>query len=884
MEHLPRVGNPVYDIEVPCLCEEAEPYDGFDFATFPSRKGLDLQLYPKPTPSGHEKKPAHEAAAILQAWLFFGMLAEVMGIPINPDDFRRVDPRSEKQFITTALLNNYLERWVSAVTNDQSREDKFDKAAQCLQRVAHFVNLDPENKTLLLLPAEVLLSIRLVAERLVLFGYVNIWHQGSHLWGVPIQLRSSLAGSAKVGTALPGFGGEFLVKSQFMKEHTKHWCPSERNRLSRLLTATALVHLSRLPPLPSEKSHEQCTEKGCTAYNIDNDTYKPRHVAGCNGCRMVGPDKEELNNVVKNGKLPLIHLGRPSASGEVKVTLVSKDTSVPFTALSHVWSDGLGNTSANEIAECQAKRIASILAIPSNKHYSPSSFKQHQLDEEDVTFLTTRRPRSYPLEAEFQQELKQLQSTGHEERLLEYVREVDGIKRTQTPRTERGFSAEQPPFHGWSSQWGQKLHELTLSTVSTPEAMLSLSAAMSAAKVAVPGSQTGEPSTEHAGTTTADKDLTPLNAFWLDTLCIPVEKAARRKAVAEMNDVYRAAERVVIIDSSLAEVSTADKAENIIARLALSGWSRRLWTFPEGMLAKSKLFVLKDALLDFDQFEMILALSRQYDTLLGMLAKKSVPHRRLGILEPTQFLRLRSILGSNQLAFRSLSRPGDEALCLARSLDFAPDQVRSIIDAHDEDKMCVFWSALKEIPQGLLVWSGPRLDQPGFRWAPSTLRNYSFNYFDPGLTPSAAIRTDRGLQLKLPGWIFTALNDVEEGFSLWEYETRAMYDVDRNTQALSGNGKWISASRDRPERYALIVLSKPYVARHVLGVLVSVVEEARDVVYARFVNNIRMRLCDPQQTEVFAASPPRVMEIMSRLRGHNFLTSAPGREMTWVVG
>ncbi|KAK7420960.1 hypothetical protein QQX98_002525 [Neonectria punicea] len=63
-----------------------------------------------------------------------------------------------------------------------------------------------------------------------------------------------------------------------------------------------------------------------------------------------------------------------------------------------------------------------------------------------------------------------------------------------------------------------------------------------------------------------------------------------------MNDVYRAAKRVVIMDSSPAE--------------------------KVGMLAKSNLFVLKDALLDFEQFELVLALSRQYDTLLGMLAKK----------------------------------------------------------------------------------------------------------------------------------------------------------------------------------------------------------------------------------------------------------------------
>lgn len=72
--------------------------------------------------------------------------------------------------------------------------------------------------------------------------------------------------------------------------------------------------------------------------------------------------------------------------------------------------------------------------------------------------------------------------------------------------------------------------------------------------------------------------------FWVDTLCLPIkDPEARKKAISQMERVYKTATKVLVLDSSLTSVSTTgmDPME-IGMRIMCSGWSRRLWTLQEG--------------------------------------------------------------------------------------------------------------------------------------------------------------------------------------------------------------------------------------------------------------------------------------------------------------
>jgi hypothetical protein len=78
--------------------------------------------------------------------------------------------------------------------------------------------------------------------------------------------------------------------------------------------------------------------------------------------------------------------------------------------------------------------------------------------------------------------------------------------------------------------------------------------------------------------------------WWLDTLCVPAEKGyeeEQAEAIRQMKTIYAQADSVLIIDSGLDACDDNTSTLEVLARLRLSNWIRRLWTFQEGQFAKS---------------------------------------------------------------------------------------------------------------------------------------------------------------------------------------------------------------------------------------------------------------------------------------------------------
>lgn len=69
--------------------------------------------------------------------------------------------------------------------------------------------------------------------------------------------------------------------------------------------------------------------------------------------------------------------------------------------------------------------------------------------------------------------------------------------------------------------------------------------------------------------------------FWMDTLCVPVEKGEMRKAAIRLlKEPYERANHVLVIDSYLETLnSSAMSVMEIVARIEVSTWSQRFWTF-----------------------------------------------------------------------------------------------------------------------------------------------------------------------------------------------------------------------------------------------------------------------------------------------------------------
>ena len=97
-----------------------------------------------------------------------------------------------------------------------------------------------------------------------------------------------------------------------------------------------------------------------------------------------------------------------------------------------------------------------------------------------------------------------------------------------------------------------------------------------------------------------NKDVSQLSSgwFWIDTLCVPngglyTELCAM--ALPRMKDIYVEADKVLVLDSELAACKDTDP-QRVLARLWLSSWTRRLWTFQEGYFAKDLLFLVGDSI------------------------------------------------------------------------------------------------------------------------------------------------------------------------------------------------------------------------------------------------------------------------------------------------
>ena len=229
--------------------------------------------------------------------------------------------------------------------------------------------------------------------------------------------------------------------------------------------------------------------------------------------------------------------------------------------------------------------------------------------------------------------------------------------------------------------------------------------------------------------------------LWIDTLCCPVEPGnAKNIALASMKKTYLEATRVLVLDTLLRThcSKTMDPVEACI-RIVNSGWTRRLWTLQEGALParNSRLsFLFRDGAMNIHHL-----LQLMFQTLrssIGMKGLVSNIINRIGNFAsfPIEYEGdLREDLGTLEISLRhrSVSVPCDEPLLIANLLDLGIDNILKgscpIANCAnvgcDHSRIHRMWSlmpaAFRGIPRTIVLHVGPRLSEPGFRWAPSTL-------------------------------------------------------------------------------------------------------------------------------------------------------------------
>ena len=269
--------------------------------------------------------------------------------------------------------------------------------------------------------------------------------------------------------------------------------------------------------------------------------------------------------------------------------------------------------------------------------------------------------------------------------------------------------------------------------------------------------------------------------FWLDTLCVPVsDNEARKTAIGRLSETYKDAQIVLVLDKELHSYPIPSTTEEITMRLSCSDWMRRLWTLQEGVLARELHVQFLDGVVDLAKEHKkeqddegnkvptsnnIASDSRQLYSDIEMLNIA---------VEGSDFEVTKLIHISNALRYRSTSRPGDEAICIATFIGFYTDRVH---DLPPDRRILYLLSHIPKVPRHIMFMAGTKLQDEGYRWAPASFLNRNTSTDTYALTAGASVpRTPDGLSVTFPGFTFKhGCDKLESIFYMVDRAERVWY-------------------------------------------------------------------------------------------------------------
>ncbi|KAM0330758.1 hypothetical protein ACHAQA_003712 [Verticillium albo-atrum] len=317
---------------VPLL--SSQPYDGLEFDGYQTRRGFLLTpLYNR----DFSQKPREETADFLQTWLFYGVINEVLTVEGERPDLSLFIEMDDHGFrASTRHLERLISAWAVRIealatkSLDECRAQlaKVGVALNTLNKIFHGLLVVPDSP----LPWAVTLSLGVLGCTMD-HALKSLFTLGrGRTWGLDSLAATRMAAAG--------------------------WCPRDvavaREFLSELPMFCASFMERRTVPF----DHWNCSAETCLLNTIDEKTYVTQHrTKGCR-CHMVGVDQNEVHRIIDKGGIPVIHFTSPgvdaNGSRQLDVKVKSGGQVMNFyIAVSHVWSDGLGNPHANALPLCQ---------------------------------------------------------------------------------------------------------------------------------------------------------------------------------------------------------------------------------------------------------------------------------------------------------------------------------------------------------------------------------------------------------------------------------------------------------------------------------------------------------------------------------------------------
>lgn len=322
MEHLPVVQNPYEPLAARYLGGEYSDEHFSDLGDFLQCKGQSLEIIQQGNITPHCKEIV---ARLMQSWFYFGMLQEMLQIPIQASDFIGAPNEEGLANITTEKLRGYLAKWKDQIEIERKEPAVFqrrkDRFIRCSRITYQAWNTYGDLLTIILGP-DIKLSIHLLATCLE--------HAASSVADIDVY-------------DLPWRQTRNPIVTQKLID--MGWCPTIIEQ-TELICRVALPYFLTLLGPPRDQSHllevgaPGCTseDEGCSTKHVNNETFRPKHCDNsCDGtCEFVSADDGEVQRIVAKGGIPIVYLNLDHEKPRIEVTELQG--CLQYTAFSHVYA------------------------------------------------------------------------------------------------------------------------------------------------------------------------------------------------------------------------------------------------------------------------------------------------------------------------------------------------------------------------------------------------------------------------------------------------------------------------------------------------------------------------------------------------------------------
>jgi len=138
------------------------------------------------------------------------------------------------------------------------------------------------------------------------------------------------------------------------------------NALDRDMKMDLFYFVSNMTSPKRKWRHAACNQQCCHHDQIDSKTYQTRHLSDDCQRPNFNADQDEILKILSTEATPLILV-----ESDGRITVARSDQRERYVAVTHVWSDGLGNAEANSLPSCQVLRLGNLVA---DLYDSPTSF------------------------------------------------------------------------------------------------------------------------------------------------------------------------------------------------------------------------------------------------------------------------------------------------------------------------------------------------------------------------------------------------------------------------------------------------------------------------------------------------------------------------------